>query len=143
MHHVVIMKKSWNLIPKILKGEKSVESRWFKNKHLPWNKINIGDTLWFKNTGEPVIASARVTRVLQFEIPNDTVRQEILAKYGNYLGLGNKISEEIMNYFKNKKYCLLVFFDSVQKIEPFDIDKTGFGAMSAWVSVENINEIKI
>jgi len=29
-----------------------------------------------------------------------------------------------------------------KKIEPFDIDKTGFGAMSAWISVENINEIK-
>jgi hypothetical protein len=28
------------------------------------------------------------------------------------------------------------------KIKPFDIDKTGFGAMSAWITIDNIARIK-
>ena len=143
MHHVAIMKKSWGLIPKILNGEKTVESRWFKNKHTPWNKVKIGDTLWFKNTGEPVTASAKVPRILQFENINETLRQDILKKYGQSdLGLSNRISEEVMDYFRNKNYCILIFFDSVQKAEPFNIDKTGFGAMSAWICTEDICKIR-
>jgi len=30
----------------------------------------------------------------------------------------------------------------VEKIKPFNIDKTGFGAMSAWISVDDINQLK-
>jgi hypothetical protein len=29
-----------------------------------------------------------------------------------------------------------------QKIEPFEIDKSGFGTMSAWISVDDINKIR-
>lgn len=65
MQHVAIMKKSWGLIPKILSGEKRVES--------------------------------------------------------NYL---------------------LIFLKNQVKIKPFEIDKIGFGMMSAWITVKNIKQIK-
>ena len=39
MEHLAIMRKSWNLTNKILTGEKKIESRWYKNKYVPWNKI--------------------------------------------------------------------------------------------------------
>ena len=45
MEHLAIMKKSWNLTQKILTGERKIESRWYKNKHTPWNKIKSGDEL--------------------------------------------------------------------------------------------------
>jgi hypothetical protein len=44
--------------------------------------------------------------------------------------------------FKDKKYCMLIFVKNPQKIVLFEIDKSGFGAMSAWISVENVDEIK-
>lgn len=40
MHHLAILKKSWPLIPKILNKQKTIESRWYKVKCAPWNKIN-------------------------------------------------------------------------------------------------------
>lgn len=34
MEHVAIMKKSWGLTRKILSGEKTIESRWYRFRRL-------------------------------------------------------------------------------------------------------------
>lgn len=139
------MKKSWHLLEKILSGEKTAESRWYKSKRSPWGVIHAGDILWFKDSGEPVTAKARVVRVLQFDNLSPEKTNRILKKYGRQdLGIADyqNLSNELKEYFKNKKYCLIIFFDQVKKVKPFKIDKTGFGAMSAWVSVNDIKKIK-
>ena len=38
--------------------------------------------------------------------------------------------------------CIFIFLDRVQKIKPFEIDKTGFGAMAAWLIVDDLEKIK-
>ena len=142
MEHVSIMKKSWGLTEKILTGEKTVESRWYKAKYAPWDKIKPGDTVYFKDSGEPVSVRAEVVKVLQFDNLTAEKIEQILSEYGK-ADLGTKhILPEIREYVSGKNYCILVFFNNVEKIEPFDIDKTGFGAMSAWITVDNINQLK-
>ena len=137
------MKKSWGLLPKILTGEKTIESRWYKNKYSPWNKIKKGDIVYFKNSGELVTIKAEVLNVLQFSNLNFNKIKEILNKYGTKDGLGINELDKYYEMFKDKKYCLLIFLNNPQKIQPFDIDKTGFGAMAAWISVKDIDKIKI
>ena len=142
MDHVAVMKKSWGLTEKILTGEKTVESRWYKAKYAPWNKINPGDIIYFKNTGEPVTIKAGVTKVLQFDNLTPEKTGQILSRYGKKdLGTSHIVSE-IRKYISGKKYCIFVFFDNVKKIEPFEVDKRGYGMMSAWITVDNINKIK-
>ena len=142
MHHLAIMKKSWGLTEKILTGEKTVESRWYKSRYAPWNKIKSGDIIFFKNSSEPVSVKAEVTKVFQFDNLTAEKTEQILSKYGQ-ADLGtNHIVPEIREYVSGKNYCVLIFFDNVKKIEPFNIDKTGFGAMSAWISVNDINQLK-
>ena len=143
MHHLAIMKKSWGLLPKILTGEKTIESRWYKNKYSPWNKIKKGDIVYFKNSGELVTIKAEVLNVLQFSNLNFNKVKEILNKYGTKDGLGINELDKYYKMFKDKKYCLLIFLNNPQKIQPFDIDKTGFGAMAAWISIKDIDKIKI
>jgi len=58
------MRKSWGLLPKILTGEKTIESRWYKNKCSPWGKIKRGDVVYFKNSGEPVTIKAEVSKII-------------------------------------------------------------------------------
>ena len=58
MDHVAIMNKRWKLIPKILDGSKTIESRWYVNKIKPWNSIKEDDKIYFKNSGEPITAFA-------------------------------------------------------------------------------------
>jgi hypothetical protein len=140
MDHLVIMKKSWGLSDKILSGEKTIESRWYKQRRAPWDKISEGDNLYIKNSGEPVTIQAKVSEVLQFHNLTWVKVKEILAKYGKEIGI-----EDLGIYFEmfqDKKYCILVFLSQVMKVEPFDIDKAGFGNMSAWICVENIKQIE-
>jgi len=44
--------------------------------------------------------------------------------------------------FKDKNYCILIFLKNPIGIKPFEIDKTGFGAMSAWIIAKNISKVK-
>ncbi|OGD08895.1 hypothetical protein A2397_01375 [Candidatus Amesbacteria bacterium RIFOXYB1_FULL_44_23] len=132
MDHVAIMKKSWGLLPKILSGKKTIESRWYKNRSAPWGKIMAGDTVYFKNSGEKVTVKAEVTKVLQFENLNQKKIKSVLLEYGERDGI-----DDISLYydlFKDKKYCLLIFLCNAQEIEPLEISKNGYGSMAAWIS---------
>lgn len=136
------MRKSWGLLPKIINGEKTIESRWYKNKYAPWDKIKRGDTVYFKNSGEPVTVKTGVSDVLQFFNLTPAKVKKILKEYGSLDGIpGNEINK-YYNMFKNKNYCLLVFLENQKRVNPFNINKKGFGAMSSWISVENIESIK-
>jgi ASC-1-like (ASCH) protein len=140
--HIAIMKRSWGLIPKILDGTKTCESRWYKSRIVPWDRIQPGDNLYFKDSGEPVTVKAKVKKVLQFEIEDSAHALEIIEKYAmRDLGI-ETVSESTKNYILNKRYAILIFFDSVEEIEPFAIDKTGFGSQAAWLTVDDINKIR-
>ncbi len=143
MDHVAIMKKSWGLIPKIISGEKVIESRWYTSKHAPWGKIEKGDTVYFKNSGEHVSVKAEVTKVLAFSDLTPTKVREILNKYAKDDGIEEDKIPHFFTLFKDKKYCLLIFLKNPQKVKPFDVDKRGFGMMSAWLCVGDIKEIKL
>ncbi len=143
MHHLAIMKKSWKLIPKILSGEKTIESRWYKSRIAPWNKIAAGDIVYFKDGGEPVVAQAEVEHVLQFENYTDNQLQHLVTTYG---GAGkicfHSPMEQVITWAKTKRYCILIFLKRPQSIEPFQINKKGFGNASAWITVPTIDSIK-
>lgn len=137
------MKKSWGLTEKILNRRKTIESRWYKYRHTPWGEITKGDIVYFKNSGEQVTIKADVEKVISYENLNPKKVKEILDKYGNDDGIEKDKTNEFFELFKNKNYCLLIFLKNPEKIKPFEIDKTGFGMMSAWMIVKNINKIKI
>jgi hypothetical protein len=141
MHHIAIMKPSWKLLPKIISAEKTIESRWYTNRRAPWDRITAGDTVWFKDSGKPITVRARVKDVLQFENMTPKIVGVILKKYGREDGIENRDATEFFERFKDKKYCVLVFLDKSSVVKPFDINKKGYGAMSAWMSVKHVSEI--
>lgn len=143
MDHVAFMKRSWGLLPKILMGAKKIESRWYMTKHLPWGKIAAGDMVYFKNSGELVTARAMVEKVLQFEKLTPDLVLELLEKYATDDGIEKSQVPFFYELFKEKKYCLLIFLKNVQSIEPFEINKSGSGAMAAWITTEDIQKIRI
>jgi len=143
MDHIAIMKRQWKLIPKIKNGTKIIESRWYFNRSAPWGKIKPNETIYFKNSGEPVTLSAKVDKVLMFENLSPTKVMELLEKYGKEDGIEEKDIPIFYERFKDKKYCLLIHLKEVQEVEPFNIDKTGFGSMSAWMCVEDAKRIRL
>ncbi len=148
--HVAILRKSNikskdNLLGDILAGTKTIESRWYVNKVAPWGKVFAGDTVYFKESGQPVTASALVSKVLQFEDLNRQAILEIIDAYGTQIA-PNTSREEFISWTSTKpkiKYCILVFLKDVKKLQPFQINKKGFGISSAWLAVGDIEKVKI
>ncbi len=141
MDHVAIMKKDWGLLPKILSGEKTIESRWYKTKREAFGKVKAGNVFYFKDSGEPVSLKAKVKKVLEFENLTPQKVKEILYQYGQADGLDIDKIPGFFGIFKNKKYCMLIFLKNPRKVKPFNIDKKGFGAPRAWLSVNNIRQV--
>ena len=106
MQHIAILKKSWELIDKIVSGEKKIESRWYKNKSAPWEKIKEGEVIYFKNSGEAVTVKAEVEKVLQFSDLGPRKVKVLLDRYGRDIGIK---AEEFYPQLKDKNYCLLIF----------------------------------
>lgn len=142
MEHVAILKKSWGFLEKILSGKKKVESRWYLSKRKPWGNIRTGDTIYFKNAGEPVTACAEAERVIHYSDLSPKKSREILRTFGRKIGIERTEMAKFFAQCKDKKYCVLVCLKNARSIKPFEIDKTGFGAMSAWITVSTVRKIK-
>lgn len=142
MDHVAIMKKEWELLPKILSGEKKIESRWSRRRVAPWGKIEVGETIYFKDSGEPVTAKATVEKVLAFEGLTPAKVRELLERYGEADGSHRPEIDKFYDLFKDKKYCLFIFLGNPQKIAPFRVSKQGFGLQAAWLCVNSIKQLQ-
>jgi len=68
--------------------------------------------------------------------------QRIRKKYAKELGIKDLSLSKLSDCFQGKRYCILIFFDQVERVKPFEIDKTGFGMAAAWLCVDDIETIK-
>lgn len=142
MDHVAILRKG-KILNNIVKGRKTIESRWYVNKISPWDKISKGDTVYFKESGEPVTVKAYASKVLQFDLINNDIG-DIVRKYGKQID-PDSTKKSFLDWAKNlgkKRYVVLVFLKDVEKVEPFNINKKGYGISCAWLLVKDINNIK-
>lgn len=143
MEHIAIMRPEWRFIEKIVTGQKSIESRWYKRKYPPWGRIQPGECIYFKNAGEPIIARAEVEKVLYFSNLTPESVRTILESYGKEDGIAAEQLPAFYERFNDKTYCMLIYLKNAQRIQPFAIDKRGFGMQAAWLCVENtVNIVK-
>lgn len=138
MDHLAILTKKRKLLSKIISGEKTIESRWYKFKRTPYRNISAGETVYFKESGEPVTVKARVEKALFFDNLTPKRIQKIIDDYGLRIGINSSYLEKA----KDKHFCTLIFLKNVRKIEPFTINKKGYGIMNAWITLKNINALK-
>ncbi|MFH0701874.1 MAG: ASCH domain-containing protein [Candidatus Woesearchaeota archaeon] len=136
MKHLAILSKKGKWLAKILSGEKTIESRWYKSRKTPYQNISSGDVVYFKESGQPVTARAKVSKVLFFSELDERKIKEILKEYGKRMGIS--YSEKLLG----KKFCTLVFLTAVEPVAPFNIDKTGYGLMAAWITVEKVGRMR-
>lgn len=138
MEHLAILSKRLNVLNKIISGEKTVESRWYEFKKSPYKIAIAGEVIYFKESGSPVCVKAKIDKTLFFENLNPEKIRDILSHYQKQIGVDMSYFEEI----KNKKFCSLIFLKDIEKIAPFQINKKNYGIMSAWITVNSINELK-
>ena len=143
MDHIAILRKG-NILRNILNGSKTIESRWYVNKISPWNKVFKDDTVYFKESGNLVTARAGVSKVLQFDLTEDSV-EDIVKKYGKKIDPDSTEKEFLVwaGDLGKKRYVILIFLEDVQEVESFKIDKTGYGISCAWMAVGSIEKVKV
>jgi ASC-1-like (ASCH) protein len=142
MHHVAIMRANLGLISKILSGEKRIESRWYATRRSPWNAVRAGDTVWFKNAGQPVTAKAIVSRVEQYE--SAASAQLILRRNGGTGGIAlSHAARADTSWLSKKRYCILMWLKQPRAVVPFSVRKDGFGNACAWMTVEHVDKISV
>lgn len=143
MHHLCILSKKWKLLDRILSGQKQIESRWYVNKITPWNRIKTNDVIFFKESGDQVKAKATVKKVLQFDSLDRNKISNIIDNYGKQIAFRETNKDKLIDSHLKKNYCILIFLENVEKIKPFNINKEGYGLMSAWITLDSINHIRI
>ncbi|MEI6462952.1 MAG: ASCH domain-containing protein [bacterium] len=135
------MAKKSGFIEKILDGTKTIESRWYLHRVKPWGSIQKGDKVYFKYSGDRIKALAKVSNVLQFDHLTVSKSKEILMEYGDRIGLN---LDDYKDWCKEKNYCVLIFLEDPEEIsELFKINKKGFGSACAWLTLEDIQKIKM
>jgi hypothetical protein len=140
MHHIAIMNPKTCPVADVISRKKTIESRWYNTRRAPWNSVTPGDTIYFKESGKRIAAQAGVSKVQQFENLKPQEIQQLIREHGSKIAPVHM--SEFKEHVKDKKYCVLIFLKNAKAVEPFEIDKRGYGNAAAWLVVENINKIK-
>lgn len=112
----------------MLEGKKTIESRFSKNKILPYQKISKDDVVIVKKSSGNVVAYFTIKDVLFFDLSQTSIN-EIKYKYGDSLC----VDETFWNSKKDSKYATLIFIDKLVSLKPFSIHKKG---MQTWIKLK-------
>ena len=109
----------------MLDGKKTIESRFSKNKILPYNQISKDDIVIVKKSSGNVVAYFTIKEVLFFNL-NETSIDEIKSIYNKQLC----VDENFWITKKDSNYATLIIIDKLIKVKPFHINKKG---MQTWI----------
>ena len=112
----------------MLEGKKTIESRFSKNKILPYNQISKDDIVIVKKSSGNVVAYFTIKEALFFNL-NETSIDEIKTKYNKQLC----VDESFWGSKSNSNYATLIIIDGIVKLSPFHIDKKG---MQTWIKLK-------
>jgi len=110
--------------------EKTIESRFTKNKIAPYKIIKTGDVVFMKKAGGPVQSFFIVKDAIFFE-NNPEILQNIKQDFTDQICASD---ESFWDARINKKYISLIGVDSVVKIDELKIDKKD---KRAWLTFDN------
>jgi len=141
MEHVVYLDTHAKELEHLLACKKTMIVRGAAGRKLPYGRVNPGDLLYFiNNDGKgSVQARAKVCRVLNSEPLTPEASQRLLANHQDTL----QLTEKQQKRWSGKRYLTLITVEKVQKVEPFQIDRSDYGNMDDWLPVGDINNVRI
>lgn len=120
--HIAIMVEPY--LSLILSGNKTMESRFSRNRCSPWNKIKQGDIVILKKSGGAFVAVFEASNVIFREIYNDI--ESIKLQYNDKL----QIEDDFWNDKANSKFASLISISNLFQFEPFYLK---FINRQAWI----------
>jgi hypothetical protein len=133
-HLAILTKKG---AQRILSGQKTVETRFSKRKIDPFGKVNVGDTVYLKESGKKdVVGQFIVKKIISFESLDQQDWDFIKTHYGQALSLGDPQSDE--TFFKSHEsanFGTIIFIGEVEQLitSPITFKKRD---LRGWVVLE-------
>lgn len=114
----------------MLNGQKTIESRFSKNKILPYDKISKDDIVIVKKSSGNILAYLTIKDVKFFDLKENSI-EEIKKNYQDKLCVDNSfwLSK------KDSNYATLIFIDKIFQLTPFSIPKKG---MQTWITLNKM-----
>jgi ASC-1-like (ASCH) protein len=134
MVHLAIMDK--NTIDMILKGEKTIESRFSKNKISPFNKVTAGETVYLKESGKDILTSFDIERVAYYDNLTSEKVGLIRDKYDDQINAPDSYWDRKLN----SNYGTLMWIKNVKRIRPIKISKKGRQGFVSYDELEYNND---
>jgi hypothetical protein len=141
MDHIVYLDKKAKELDNLIAGKKTMIIRGAMGRKMPYERVDIGDTLYFtENNGDGIVkAVAQVSDTIFTDKLEPEESIAIVEKLQPMLQLDTKLNKR----FAGKRYLCLIGIENFREIEPFAFDKSDFCNMDDWLRVENIEKVKI
>lgn len=141
MDHIVYVDAKASELEKLLDGTKTTIIRGAAGRKMPYGRVNPGDVLYLiNNNAEGLIrAKAKVKNVFNSEKMTKEDSVQLVSDNQEKL----QLTPHQKKRWAGKRYLVLIEVSEVSEIEPFSIDKSGYGNMDYWLPVENIRQVKI
>ena len=124
--HVAVMVEPY--ITKIMKGEKTIESRFSQNKNIPWKRVFPGDIIILKRSGGGFESVFEAGEVISKEIMSLSEVEEIKRDFNDRLC----IEDDWWERKSKSRYATLIPITHLLSFEPFVIK---FKNRQAWLEL--------
>jgi shikimate kinase len=112
----------------VLKGTKTIDSRFSANRIAPYQHVFTGDIILIKQTGGPVVGICGVGQAWFYELEPDTLKN-IKQQFGKHICA----DEEFWRSRRKRSFGTLILLKDVRPITPLPIDKRD---RRGWVTVK-------
>ncbi len=123
-YHLVILKKPY--VDAILQGRKTVESRFYQSRQFWLSRVSTGDKLFLKASSGPVMTTAIVASVRQFDNLTASQLTELKKQHNQHI-LGD---EQYWRDKMNSRFGILLWLKDIKPVAPRFIKKADW---RAWV----------
>ena len=103
----------------ILKGRKSVESRFSLVRQPPWGRVQSGDVLVMKRSGGPVLGIGLIANAWSYEL-DEEAWPELRDRFREPLAMDEKT---LWNRFERAAFATLMLLEEVRALQPFAVSK--------------------
>lgn len=136
MNRLLYLDKKSDEIKNLLSGKKNSIMRAANIKKYPYQMINRGYRVFFKNndTEGIIVASAQVKEAIFLENTNTTSKQEVEA----YLSL-TYLRKQKKDYIRKRKYVSIFILEDVKE-EKLLLDNSLYGIEDDWMRFKRIED---
>jgi len=141
MDHIVYLDAKAKELENLLNGTKTMIIRGAMGRKLPYGRVHKGDILYFMENKADGLVKAKA--VVSDAYHSDKLsREESLETVKKHLDV-LKLDSRLKKRFAGKRYLVLISLESIQELDPFEIDRSDYGNMDDWLPVEEVESVRV